>query len=312
MLLRGCYLFVKRLPGFNALRYEVLVVDSTTSDRSRTIVGNSCCLENLEMSPNEISQRLEFALEVSREAAKLILRYYLSVDLIVDQKRDRTPVTAADRGAEELIRGRIARRFPDDGVFGEEFGETKGRNGVRWVLDPVDGTKAFIHGVPLFGTLIGLEADGQLLAGVCRLPALNEVVYGATGLGAWWQIGDAAPRRAKVSSVERLDEAMVCTTSLNNWREAGKFETFERINSLARETRGWSDCYGHALVCTGRADVMLDPLLNPWDAAALVPILKEAGGQFFDWTGVETIHGGNGISTNGRLKRALLQELSAG
>jgi len=294
------------------------------------------------MTPFELSQRLEFALAVSREAAKLILGYYLTPDLVVDQKRDRTPVTAADRGAEELIRELIAQRFPDDGVFGEEFGETLGRNGVRWVLDPVDGTKAFIHGVPLFGTLIGLEVrgaglrpardrgvgfpptdpeedlngpgrleagptmDGELLAGVCRMPALNEVVYGATGLGAWWQIGESAPRRAKVSQVERLEDAMVCTTSLNNWREAGKFETFQRINAAARETRGWSDCYGHALVCTGRADVMLDPLLNPWDAAALVPILREAGGSFFDWTGTETIHGGNGISTNGRLKGEVL------
>ena len=119
------------------------------------------------MSPSEIAQRLEFALAVSREAAKLILSYYLTPELVVDLKRDRSPVTAADRGAEELIRDRIAKRFPGDGVFGEEFGETPGQTGVRWVLDPVDGTKAFIHGVPLFGTLIGLEANGELLAGVC-------------------------------------------------------------------------------------------------------------------------------------------------
>ena len=286
-----------------------------------------------EMPPlSDLSERLEFALAVSREAAKLILSYYLTPDLVVDQKRDRSPVTAADRGAEELIRDRIARRFPDDGVFGEEFGETPGRNGIRWVLDPVDGTKAFIHGVPLFGTLIGLEvrgagfqpatdylqtmapssletcstADSELLLGVCRMPALNEVIFGAQGLGAWWQINESAPRRARVSQVERLDEATVCTTSLNNWQKAGKFSTLQQINAVAHETRGWSDCYGHALVCTGRADVMLDPLLNPWDAAALVPILREAGGSFFDWSGTETIYGGNGISTNGRLKPELL------
>lgn len=261
------------------------------------------------MTPLELSQRLEFAISVSREAEKFILSYYLSPDLVVDQKRDHTPVTAADRGAEELIRDRIARRFPDDGVFGEEFGETAGRNTVRWVLDPVDGTKAFIHGVPLFGTLIGLEADGELLAGVCRMPALNEVIYGAKGLGAWWQIHDQRPRPAKVSRIERFNDAMVCTTSLNNWREANQLKAFERVNNLARETRGWSDCYGHALVCTGRADVMLDPLLNPWDAAALVPILREAGGTFFDWTGADTIHGGSGISTNGFLKEAVLKTI---
>jgi len=261
------------------------------------------------MPPSELTQRLEFALAVSQEAARLILSYYLTPELVVDLKRDRSPVTAADRGAEELIRDRISQQYPGDGVFGEEFGETTGRNGVRWVLDPVDGTKAFIHGVPLFGTLIGLEADGELLAGVCRLPALNEVIYGGKELGAWWQIGDTEPRRAKVSSIEKLDEAMVCTTSFNNWLKAGKQTAFDRINAAACETRGWSDCYGHALVITGRADVMLDPLLNPWDAAALVPILREAGGQFFDWTGSDTIHGGNGISTNGRLKNAVLTEI---
>lgn len=134
------------------------------------------------MPPSEIAQRLEFAIAVSREAAKLILSYYLTPELVVDLKRDRSPVTAADRGAEELIRDRICKRFSDDGVFGEEFGEKPGRNGVRWLLDPVDGTKAFIHGVPLFGTLIGLEADGELLAGVCRLPALNEVIFGGQQL----------------------------------------------------------------------------------------------------------------------------------
>ena len=261
------------------------------------------------MPPSEIAQRLEFALAVSREAATLILSYYLTPELVVDLKRDRSPVTAADRGAEELIRDRIAKRFPDDGVFGEEFGETLGQNGVRWMLDPVDGTKAFIHGVPLFGTLIGLEVGGELLAGVCRLPALHEVIYGGQGLGAWWQIGDSTPRRARVSSVDRLEDALVCTTSFSNWRVAGKQAAFDRINAAAKETRGWSDCYGHALVITGRADVMLDPLLNPWDAAALVPILREAGGQFCDWTGNDTIHGGNGISTNGRLRDAVQSKL---
>lgn len=262
------------------------------------------------MTPTEVAQRLDFALAASREAARLILGYYRTPDLVVDQKRDRSPVTAADRGAEELLRQRIAERFPDDGLFGEEFGETPGRNPVRWVLDPVDGTKAFIHGVPLFGTLIGLEADGQLLAGVCRFPALNEVIFGGVGQGAWWQIGNETPRRAKVSSVKTLNEAMVCTTSFNNWREAGKQASFDRINAAARETRGWSDCYGHALVITGRADVMLDPLLNPWDAAALVPILREAGGDFFDWTGQDTIHGGNGIATNRLLTREVLSAIT--
>ena len=155
----------------------------------------------------DFKPRLEFALDVARRASELILGYYQSESLAVESKRDTSPVTAADRGAEELIRKEIQKEFPGDGVLGEEFGETPSSNNFRWILDPVDGTKSFIHGVPLFGTLIGLEFGDRVMLGVCRFPALDEVVYAAEGSGAWWQVGkgDSAsgPRVAGRSAFRR-------------------------------------------------------------------------------------------------------------
>lgn len=259
------------------------------------------------MSADDLKSRLHFALAVSLEARDLILRYYQRSDLVVESKRDASPVTEADRGAELLIRKRIGESFPKDAILGEEFGEQPGTSGYRWILDPVDGTKAFIHGVPLFGTLIGVEAQGTCVAGVCRLPALNEVVYAAVGQGAWWQIGNELPRPARVSAVCHLNDATFCTTDLNGWQVVNQEAAYHRCLEKVNLARGWGDCYGYALVATGRADVMVDPRMNPWDCAALIPILQEAGGHFIDWTGTPTIHGGNAIGVNAALKDDVLR-----
>jgi myo-inositol-1(or 4)-monophosphatase len=256
-----------------------------------------------------LRSRLEFALATARRASELILGYYQSESLAVESKRDTSPVTAADRGAEELIRKDIAREFPGDGVLGEELGETPSSNGFRWILDPVDGTKSFIHGVPLFGTLIGLEYKDRIVLGVCRFPALDEVVYATAGQGTWWQVGKAAARRAHVSKVDQLADALFCVTTISGWERIGRYDAFEKVRSQAKLTRGWGDCYGHALVATGRAEVMIDPLMNPWDAAALVPIVQEAGGHFCDWSGGASIYAGDGISVNAALKETVLQLL---
>jgi histidinol phosphatase-like enzyme (inositol monophosphatase family) len=261
-------------------------------------------------TPTELQRRLEFALEVAREASGLILRYYQRPELAVDRKADESPVTAADRGAEELIRSRLAETFPEDGVLGEEFPEQFGRSGVRWILDPVDGTKSFVHGVPLFGTLIGVEYAGECLAGVCRFPALDEVVYAARGAGAWWQRGSAPPRPARVSSVTRLSDALFCQTNFLRWESVGRWRALLDLLRKVGLARGWGDCFGHVLVATGRAEIMVDPALNPWDAAALVPILTEAGGCFVDWQGNTTIYGGNGISVVPALKDEVLRILA--
>jgi len=262
--------------------------------------------------PEDLASRLEFAVEVAAEAGELILRHYHDADLAVEHKPDDSPVTAADRESEQLIRDRVARSWPGDGVLGEEFDETPGSSGYRWILDPVDGTKSFIHHVPLFGTLIGLEHRGVMVAGVCRMPALDEVVYGGVGLGAWWQRGSEEPRVARVSTVARLQEALFSTTTITGWRTTGLQAVFDRLCAAAGLVRGWSDCYGHLLVATGRADVMVDPQMNAWDAAAFLPILEAAGGHFVTLDGRAVIDGGNGLSVNAAIRDEVLEVIAGG
>ncbi|MHC4876809.1 MAG: histidinol-phosphatase [Planctomycetota bacterium] len=259
----------------------------------------------------ELEARLDFALNAAERAGEFIMSHYQSPELAVDRKRDASPVTEADRGAEQLIRELLAETYPNDAILGEEFGESEGTSGWRWILDPVDGTKSFIHGVPLFGTLIGLEHGDDQVAGVCRLPALGEVVYAGRGLGAFWQVGSNEPRPARVSEVSDLSEATFCTTTIQGWSRVGREAAFQRFCETAQISRGWGDCYGHALVATGRVDVMVDPLLNAWDCAPLVPIMQEAGGHFVDFAGEVSIHSNNGLSVNAGLKDAALSLLRA-
>jgi histidinol phosphatase-like enzyme (inositol monophosphatase family) len=255
----------------------------------------------------EFERRMTFARAAALEASKLILGHYQSATLQVDRKRDSSPVTIADRNAEELLRAAIGREFPADAILGEEFGESPGTSGFRWILDPVDGTKSFIHGVPLFGTLIGLEFEGQCVVGVCHLPALGETAWGGKGLGAWWQPAGGAVRPARVSNVDQLSQALFCFTTVQGFARIGRQDAFETLINTAGISRGWGDCYGHMLVATGRAEVMIDPLMNIWDAAALIPIIEEAGGHFVDWNGVVNAGAGNGISVNASLRDEVLR-----
>ncbi|MGD9853638.1 MAG: histidinol-phosphatase [Planctomycetaceae bacterium] len=258
------------------------------------------------MNDDALTSRLTHAVDIARAAGELILRYYQHPELAVEQKADASPVTVADREAEQLLRRHIHETFPEDAILGEEFGAQPGTSGWRWILDPVDGTKSFVHGVPLFGTLIGIERSGRAEVGVCRMPALNEMAYAATGQGCWWQQGDAEPTRAKVSSVSKLSDALLCYTSHGYFARAGEAAVFEALRDGCRLSRGWGDCYGHLLVATGRADVIVEPALHPWDAAALVPLVREAGGHFLDWTGRESFDSGNGMSVNAALRDEVL------
>ena len=255
----------------------------------------------------DIAARLDFALGLYPAAAKFVMGHYESGSLAVEWKADQTPVTLADRGAEELLRKHLAARFPLDTILGEEFGETLGTSGFRWILDPVDGTKSFVSGVPLFGMLIGLQFGAECVAGICGFPALNEVVYARQGYGTWRKCGAAAPVRCHVRKTTELSQAVFCFTSSGGWDSAGHWETFARLTRATRLSRGWGDCYGHILVATGRADLMVDPALAIWDAAALIPIVTEAGGHFVDWTGQQTVDGGNGISVIPELRSEVLR-----
>jgi histidinol-phosphatase len=269
-----------------------------------------------------IGSRLEWAVQIAREAGDGTLRHFRRADLRVERKADDSPVTVADREAEELLRKRIKDRFPADGVVGEEFGLTEGTSGYQWVLDPIDGTKSFIHGVPLYTTLVAvmvevggrrsevrLEDSGSRTAnaepciGVIDSPATGETVYAANGAGSWYLAGrNVEPRAARVSSVGRLKEGLVLTCDVAGFATARKRDAREAWVALersARLTRTWGDGYGYLMVATGRAEVMIDPVMNLWDAATMLPILEEAGGRFTDWRGEATVHSGEGIASNG-------------
>jgi histidinol phosphatase-like enzyme (inositol monophosphatase family) len=224
------------------------------------------------MTPGESDDLLAFVTDVAEQAGHAALAHF-QTQITVDTKADASPVTIADRDAEQVMRTRIAAAYPGDAVLGEEFGESAGDTGRRWIIDPIDGTRSFIRGVPLFGVMLALEVHGSLMAGVLHFPALRETVAAVRGHGCWWN-----GRRATVSNRARLDEALVLTTDRESIAMHG-FETqYANLAGEADITRTWGDCYGYALVATGRAEVMIDPVVSPWDVAALVPVIEEAGG----------------------------------
>ena len=239
---------------------------------------------------------LGVAVELAREAGEITLKYFRR-GAGAELKPDGSFVTAADREAERHVRARIGERFPSDAVQGEEWGESPGTSGRRWIVAPVDGTYSFVHGVPLYGVLVGMESEGEAVVGVVNMPALGEVVAAARGLGCWWN-----GSRARVSATDKLEDALLLATDFGACARYGFGAAAGELQRRARERRTWGDCYGHVLVATGRADVMLDPVMNVWDCAALLPVVEEAGGTFTDWRGERTIRGGNAVSTNGALR----------
>src|SRR5262245_55809007 len=248
----------------------------------------------------EVARRLEFAIAAGKEAGRLTLRYFQRDNYEVERKSDASPVTIADRSAEQLLRERIRAAFADDGIIGEEFGTSAGTSGFNWILDPIDGTKSFISGVPLYGTMVAVEHEGRALAGVVYMPALAEGVYASAGQGAFHFRGDEPPRRCRVSQKSRLADAVFLTSQIDSFAQRGAAAVFERLQAAASITRTWGYCYGYLLVATGRAELMVDPIMNVWDAAAVQPIIEESGGTFTDWQGVATIHSGEAVATNGK------------
>lgn len=244
---------------------------------------------------------LDFATEIARRAGAVTLRWF-GTDVAVETKADRSPVSIADREAERTIREAIAERWPDDAILGEEYGTADGAGtGRRWIVDPIDGTHSFIRGVPLYGTLVALEVDADVVVGVAHFPALDETLAAARGAGC-----SHNGRPTRVSDCDALDDALVCYTDPTLFARAGLADAWPRVVAASGLVRGWSDCYGYALVATGRADAMLDPIMAPWDCAALKPIVEEAGGRYTDLLGAPTIYGGNAIATNGRVHDALV------
>lgn len=237
----------------------------------------------------------EFALDLAVAAGRITLGYFQS-GLDVDLKADGSPVTRADREAEQYLRRRLAERFPADGVVGEEYGVERPDAPRRWILDPIDGTKSFARGVPLYGVMLALEVEGVAEVGVIHFPALNETVWATRGDACWWN-----GRRARVSTVDSLARAVVLSSDMFGMEKAGHGDAFRRVARRCAYARTWGDCYGHALVATGRAEAIFDPKLALWDAAPLLPIIEMAGGSFTTLDGRATHQGGDGVATNAAL-----------
>ncbi len=241
---------------------------------------------------------LDEAVALARRAGELTQRHFRSAELAIDTKGDGTPVTVADRGAEAQLRAEIGGLFPDDGIFGEEEAEHLGTSGRRWIIDPIDGTKAFTHGVPLYTNLLALEDAHGIAIGVINIPALGETVYAARGQGAWCN-----GERIRVNDSAVVRGSYVMTSGLAGWDG----DLVDRANAAGLHLRTWGDAYGYALVATGRAEGMVDIVAELYDLAPVPVIMAEAGGRFSDLSGANTPGGGSGLATNGTLHTDLQQ-----
>lgn len=264
---------------------------------------------------------VDFAVSATRRAGRLTLDWYQSRGLSVTAKRDGSPVTEADYAAERFLRAEISATYPDDTIQGEEEGEDTGRTGRTWMIDPIDGTKAFAQGMPLFSTLLALVDDRGPAVGVIYLPALDECVWAGRGRGTRWDPGTGQSRGARwdrgagqsrgtssdgvtcrVSSHTGLRDAYVCTSGLSYWPD----RALERVRAAGVRVRTWGDAYGYALVATGRAEAMVDPECFDWDVAPMSVIISEAGGRFSDTAGTDDWRSGSAIATNAILHDDLL------
>ena len=248
---------------------------------------------------NALNHALDVALEAAFAAGQRTLAHFQTT-LDVETKADHSPVTIADREAETVLRERLERAFPDHGIVGEEFGASRPGASHPWYLDPIDGTKSFVRGVPLYAVLVALEVEGRVEVGVAHFPALGETLAAATGRGTRWN-----GRRVHVRTTSALEEAFVGFTDAASFAQHGRARAWGEVLTRTAYRPGWSDAYGHALVASGRLDAMLDPVMHPWDCGPFPVLLREAGGRFGAWDGRETIHGGEAVSCSAALWPAL-------
>ena len=237
----------------------------------------------------------EAAAELAAIAGTNAMRYYRTV-LDAETKTDGSPVTVADKSSELVVREWIERRFPSDGILGEEFGVYNAGARRRWIIDPIDGTKAFIRGVPFWGSLVAVVEGETVIAGAASFPALGETLVAGQGEGCWWN-----GAKCSVSTIDAMSRATVLTTDVAFRNEESKRKGWLALVELAANSRTWGDCVGYLLVATGRAEVMADPIVSAWDVAALLPAIVEAGGVFTDWEGNITAFGTSAVATNGAL-----------
>lgn len=242
---------------------------------------------------------MDVAIKAARAAGRVAMEYYRS-KFDVQMKSDRTPVTQADKEAERVMIEMLRNAFPDYGFLGEEFG-AQGSNEIRWLIDPIDGTKNFIRRIPFWSVLLALEEHGEVTAGVVHNPVTGELYHARKGKGAY-----ANGERIRVSTVDALDTSLLCHASLNLIRRAGYWDGMVRLIDATERQRGWGEYYGYAVVAKGQAEISVEADLKPWDIAAVKILVEEAGGRFTDLDGAPTIYSGTALATNGRLHDAVL------
>jgi histidinol-phosphatase len=247
--------------------------------------------------------RYEVAIAAAEQAGQLALNHF-DRDIAVQWKADQSPVTLADKGAEALLRSTLLGRFPTDGFLGEESGAAPGTSGFRWIIDPVDGTRSFVRGIPLWATLVGLEYRGELIAGVCRLPALRQTFRALRGDGAYRD-----ERRLHVSAVDSLAKSHVYYSSISWFKKAGMDKQFLALVDATERQRGFGDFYGFVMVAQGSGEAMIEYGVHPWDVGALIPIVEESGGQMTAWDGTQDIERPDVVASNRILHAELMRAL---
>ena len=255
------------------------------------------------------SPDLALALDLASAADAITTSRFGAVDLAVTTKPDLTPVSDADTAVESALRARVADARPGDAVVGEEYGVT-GDSARRWIVDPIDGTKNFVRGAPVWATLLALQADDEIVVGVVSAPALGRRWWASRGAGAWTSYAGGDPRRRAVSQVASLADAFVSYSSLTGWEEQHRLEAFLDLSRQVWRTRAFGDFWSHVLVAEGAVDASCEPEVSLWDLAALQPIVEEAGGRFTDLSGVDRADRGSVVCSNGRLHDGLLAALA--
>ncbi len=263
--------------------------------------GNKSHKDKRMTTKPSLSTLLEFAIDAAYQAGKITLSYFQN-GVSADRKSDDSPVTIADKLAEEKLRELIQRYWPDHGIIGEEYGEQAGTSEYTWTVDPIDGTKSFVQGVPIYSNLISVvDASRRPLVGVANYPALNEMIYASQGMGTYWN-----GRRTHASNVSDLKDAVLLGSEIDFSAYGDKERIWKQLQKTTYFHRTWGDSYGYALLATGRAEIMVDAWMKTWDCGPLLVIVEEAGGTFTDFKGNATIWGGEAIGTNGKLYDAVM------
>ncbi|MCC6465931.1 MAG: histidinol phosphate phosphatase [Planctomycetes bacterium] len=272
------------------------------------------------MTDKAIQSRLALAQDAVFDAGNAVAKMYYNLSIDVVWKHDGSPVTKADHECEKILRRRISAVFPDDAIIGEEHEDEHGTSGFKWIIDPLDGTESFIRKVPIFGTLVGLELAGEVVAGLCYMPAQREYAWSSRGQGCWWAQDTTGAEnvealreraiRAKVSPLDDLKEAMITTSGQGAFHRSKRVEAFTKLRAATRKDRGWGNCWGHLLVATGRVEVSIEPKIREWDVAPFASMVAEAGGRLTDFAGEPSIYSGHAICSNGVLHPAVLKAVS--